>query len=134
MMFIHYAFDEVASDLTSQFLLGRDMLIAPVLDRKTSRVHCYLPREDVWMDAMDNHFSADIDVGGNKKNGDDEESSGSGTWVTADAPMGWPAVFIRSGASKTAKAAAAALRGSWRLRKAACRPKDALRSWIQLKN
>jgi len=43
-----------------------------------------------------------------KKGIDDEESSGSGTWVTADAPMGWPAVFIRSGASKTAKAAAAA--------------------------
>ena len=111
MMFIHYTYDEVASDLTSQFLLGRDLLIAPVLDRKTSRVHCYLPREDVWMDAWTT-ILAPISTSAvrKKKSGDDEESSGSGTWVTADAPMGWPAVFIRSGASKTAKAAAAALR------------------------
>ena len=111
MMFIHYTYDEVASDLTSQFLLGWDLLIAPVLDRKTSRVHCYLPREDVWMDAWTT-ILAPISTSAvrKKKSGDDEESSGSGTWVTADAPMGWPAVFIRSGASKTAKAAAAALR------------------------
>ena len=115
MMFIHYAYDEVASDLTSQFLLGRDLLIAPVLDRKTTRVHCYLPGEDVWMDAWTT-ILAPISTSTTKKTTmkkkgiDDEESTGSGTWVTADAPMGWPAVFIRSGASKTAKAAAAALR------------------------
>lgn len=111
MMFIHYAFDDVASGLTSQFLLGRDMLIAPVLDRKTTRVHCYLPREDIWMDAWTTILAPiSTSTANNKKNDDSEESGGSGTWVTADAPMGWPAVFIRSGASKTAKAAAAALR------------------------
>ena len=107
MMFIHYAGDEIASDLTSQFLLGRDLLIAPVLDRATTRVHCYLPGDDVWMDAWTTMLAP---VKSTPSSTRSASVSGSGTWVTADAPMGWPAVFIRNDASKGAKAAAAALR------------------------
>ena len=86
MMFIHYAFDDVASGLTSQFLLGRDMLIAPVLDRKTS-IALLMPHRCIWMGVELTILAPSTSTANNKKNDDSEESGGSGTWVTADAPM-----------------------------------------------
>merc|ERR1712159_856350 len=49
-MFIHYPYDAVAANLAQQFLLGRDMLIAPVLDKGGTHVHVYLPPGDIWVD------------------------------------------------------------------------------------
>ena len=37
-----------------QFLLGRDVLAAPVLDRNVSKVHVYLPPGDTWRDVWTN--------------------------------------------------------------------------------
>jgi hypothetical protein len=40
----------MASRVATQFLIGRDLLAAPVMDRATPRVHVYLPPGDVWLD------------------------------------------------------------------------------------
>jgi alpha-glucosidase (family GH31 glycosyl hydrolase) len=119
---MHYARDPVARRRTQQFLLGRNLLVAPVMDRGTNRVHAYLPPGDVWVDvwttqqtprtpggrgeAFVEGVERDLGDCGDPDPGGDRR----GTWVTVDAPLGWPAVFIRRGASGEARKAAAAMR------------------------
>lgn len=115
-LLMHYAHDPVASNVATQFLIGRDILAAPVMDRATPRVHVYLPPGDVWLDVWTTQLSPIQPTGANRddEDADDFDSrnhhAGNGAWVTADAPLGWPAVFIRRGAGKPAQAAAAAMR------------------------
>ena len=121
-LLMHYAHDPVASNVATQFLIGRDVLAAPVMDRSTPRVHVYLPPGDVWLDVWTTQRSpiqpTGASTGGGAEGGGAEDlnpnpnydSRGYGAWVTVDAPLGWPAVFIRRGAGKPAQAAAAAMR------------------------
>jgi sulfoquinovosidase len=100
-LFMHYPHDVVASRVATQFLVGRDILAAPVMDRKTSRVHVYLPPGDTWLDVWTTQQAPAQPTG---------PRHGHGVWLTVDAPMGWPAVFIRADAGKPATRAAAPMR------------------------
>ena len=103
-MFIHYPYDAVAANLAQQFLLGRDMLIAPMLDKGGTHVHVYLPPGDIWVDVWTTQQTpAQPDAAS-------AEEGGRGVWITVDTPMGWPAAFVRKHASKTALRSVAALR------------------------
>lgn len=111
-MVLHYASDATASRLATQFLIGRDLLAVPVMDRGTSKVHAYLPPGDVWLDvwttqrapAQGHGFGGDVSAL------PPGTEPGHGAWVTVDAPVGWPAVFIRRGAGVEATRAAGAMR------------------------
>ena len=102
-LLMHYAHDPVASNVATQFLIGRDILAAPVMDRATPRVHVYLPPGDVWLDVWTTQLSPIQPTGANRddEDADDFDShnhhAGYGAWVTADAPLGWPAVFTSEG-------------------------------------
>lgn len=125
-MLMHYAADPVASRCAGQFLMGRDILAAPVMDKGTPRVHVYLPPGDVWLDVWTTQQApvqptgavsggSGVSTGGGSGGGGVggggiEEGIGHGAWLTVDAPLGWPAVFIRRGAGRGAAAAAAAMR------------------------
>ncbi len=72
--YIHYPDDDKLHSLQYQFLLGRDVLVAPVYKpRKKWKV--YLP-QDEWV-----HLWSGKEY--------------SGGWVTVDAPLGQPPVFYR---------------------------------------
>jgi alpha-glucosidase len=92
-MFLHYPQDVEAAALDRQFLLGRDLLVAPVLDPGRTQVRVYVPEpgwRHVWSDA-------EVPPG----------------WQLVDAPLGQPAVFYRA-ASRGAASAARALRAAAR--------------------
>jgi alpha-glucosidase len=74
---LHYPDDETARERHTQFLLGRDVLVAPVVDKHQRERRVYLP-EDGW-----NHLFT-------------EESYDAG-WHTVDAPVGTPPAFYRTG-------------------------------------
>ena len=111
-MVLHYASDVIASALATQFLIGRDLLAVPVMDRGTNKVHAYLPPGDVWLDvwttqrapAQSHGFGGDISLL------PPGTEPGTGAWVTVDAPVGWPAVFIRIGAGVEATRCAGLMR------------------------
>ena len=111
-MVLHYASDVIASALATQFLIGRYLLAVPVMDRGTLKVHAYLPPGDVWLDvwttqrapAQGHGFGGDISAL------PPGTEPGHGAWVTVDAPVGWPAVFIRIGAGVEATRCAGAMR------------------------
>lgn len=73
-LFYHYDEPE-AYDAKTEYLLGRDILVAPVYREKDSTRTCYLP-DDTWVHL----FSGKEYKGGQ---------------VTVDAPLGQPPVFIR---------------------------------------
>lgn len=73
--FLHYD-DPELYDLKYQFLLGRDLLVAPVIEPNKDKHKVYLP-EDSWI-----HLWSDEQV----KSG----------WITVDAPIGKPPVFYRA--------------------------------------
>jgi alpha-glucosidase len=96
---IHYPYDSIATSLTTQFLIGRDILFAPVLDRGSSSVHVYLPPGEVWLDVW---TTQQTPVQPDEAS---SEEGGRGKWITVDAPIGWPAAFIRKSAGKSAMSA-----------------------------
>ena len=111
-MVLHYASDATASRLATQFLIGRDLLAVPVMDRGAGKAHAYLPPGDVWLDVW---TTQQAPAQGHGFGGDLAElppgtEPGHGAWVTADAPLGWPAVFVRRGAGAEATRAAGAMR------------------------
>lgn len=76
---LHYHQDPVARDLTTQFMLGANMMIAPVFAPNVSEVEVYLPDEQqLWM-----HWR----VG---------ETYKGGQWHQVAAAIGEPAVFAKS--------------------------------------
>lgn len=77
-LFLHYPNDPAALDRDDQFLLGRDLLVAPVLNPGQRRRRLYVPPgrwTHVWSG----------------------QTFSGGRWVTVDAPPGRPPVFYRAG-------------------------------------
>ncbi|HOM09706.1 MAG TPA: alpha-glucosidase [Spirochaetota bacterium] len=73
--YIHYPDDEKLHSLQYQFLLGRDVLVAPVYRPRRKKWNVYLPKDE-W-----------VHVWSGKEY--------SGGWVKVEAPLGQPPVFYR---------------------------------------
>jgi alpha-glucosidase len=76
--FLHDPDDPNTWGLRWQFLLGPDLLVAPVLDRGATAVEVYFPHEGDWLDLW---TGAPVGV--------------NGAWSRHPAPLGRPAVFLR---------------------------------------
>ncbi|NIZ47281.1 alpha-glucosidase [Entomospira nematocerorum] len=74
-LFLHYAHDANTYDLQYQYLLGSDMIVAPVYLSQHYRVDLYLP-EDEWI-----HLWSGTEM-----------TTG---YISCQAPIGYPAVFYR---------------------------------------
>jgi sulfoquinovosidase len=74
-LFFHYENDEACYDIQYQYLLGRDMLIAPVYSEKVEKWSVYLP-EDNWIHL----WTGEEFAGGN---------------IEIEAKEGYPPVFYR---------------------------------------
>ena len=72
---LHYENDLELYDLKYQYMLGPDLLIAPVIAPNKDKWNIYLPKDD-WIHLWSN-------------------SEYSGGWITVDAPIGKPPVFYR---------------------------------------
>jgi alpha-glucosidase len=79
--FLHYPDDPNVGALRYQFLLGPDLMVAPVLDRGALAVDVYFPEGSAWTDLW---------TGG--------DAGSPGEWATMPAPLGQPAVFLRKDA------------------------------------
>jgi len=83
-LFLHYPNDlNVRNIVYNEYLLGEDLLIAPVLDEGVVSVRVYLPRGNwyhVWSEQM---------------------YTSIGEYFVVDAPLRQPGVFVREGALKT---------------------------------
>jgi alpha-glucosidase len=85
-LFLHYPDDPNTHDIRYQFLLGPDLMVAPVLDKGASSVDVYFPGGDKWTDLW---TGADMGEAGH--------------WVRMPAPMGKPAVFLRKGTASASQ-------------------------------
>lgn len=79
--FIHYPDDPEVYGLDHQFMVGPDLMVAPVLDPGEDQVEVYLPK-DRWV-----HLWTGKEYG----------SSERGVYETVRAPIGEPAVFYKEG-------------------------------------
>jgi alpha-glucosidase len=77
--FIHYPDDPEVYGLEYQFMVGSDLMVAPVLDPGEDAVEVYLPAGR-WV-----HLWSGGEYG----------SPEEGVWETVPAPIGEPAVFYR---------------------------------------
>ncbi len=84
-LFLHYPSDENTYGLRFQFMLGRDVLVAPVVEQGAMSVEVYFPQGESWT----NLWTGD-------------EIGTAGDWVRIDAPMGQPGVFLRKGGNASA--------------------------------
>jgi alpha-glucosidase len=80
-LFLHYPADANVKGLRYQFLLGADLMVAPVLDRGAEAVEVYFPEGDAWVDLWTGAAAGT-----------------PGEWARMPAPLGTPAVFLRQGA------------------------------------
>ena len=80
-LFLHYPDDPNVKGLRYQFLLGPDLMVAPVLTRGAAEVEVYFPEGEAW---------ADLWTGA--------AAGRPGEWVRMPAPLGRPAVFLRKDA------------------------------------
>lgn len=71
--FLHYENDSKLQDLKHQYLLGRDLLIAPVLSPKKDKWKLYLPH-DKWIHLW-------------------TSNKYKGGWIEVNSPMGKPPIF-----------------------------------------
>jgi len=78
--FLHFPDDPNVHGLRYQFLLGADLMVAPVLDKGTTTVEVYFPHGAEWIDLWTG-----------------EDSGTPGTWQRMPAPLGKPAIFLRKG-------------------------------------
>lgn len=78
-LYLHYPSDTQTYHLSTQYMLGSDLIIAPVLQPNTHTVRIYLP-DNEWQ-----HLYT-------------QQSAGQG-WQTVAAPLGQPAVFVRKGSA-----------------------------------
>jgi alpha-glucosidase len=77
-LFLHYPDDPNTYGLRFQFLLGSEVMVAPVVDRGATSVEVYFPTGDEWTDLW-----TGIDIGI------------AGDWARVQAPLGRPGVFLR---------------------------------------
>lgn len=83
-LFLHYPEDpEVLRLRYEEFLVGTELLVAPVLDPGREQVRVYLPAGG-WIHLW---------------SGDAMGDEAAGSWQVVDAPLGQPAVFFRRGSS-----------------------------------
>ncbi len=80
-LLLHYGDDAAALQQNQEFLIGSDVLVAPVVDKGQTKVTVYLPAGK-WVHAW---------------SGKAYGRNGAGMNVTVDAPIGTPAFFLRSG-------------------------------------
>lgn len=78
-LWLHYPDDRATWKLENQFLLGKDILVIPVVKRNTQKVKGYFPNGE-WI-----HFFTK------------ESLISKGEWKRVSAPVGTPAVYIRAG-------------------------------------
>jgi alpha-glucosidase len=83
-LFLHYPDDPNTHGLRYQYLLGRDLLFAPVVDKGAVAVDVYFPDGDAWTDLWTG-----------------AEAGKAGEWMRMPAPLGKPAVFLRKGGEST---------------------------------
>ena len=81
-LFLHYPDDPNTYALRYQFLLGPDLLVAPVLNKGADTVDVYFPAGSAWVDLWTGADAGSV-----------------GDWSTMPAPLGKPAVFLRKGAA-----------------------------------
>ncbi|RKF13238.1 alpha-glucosidase [Alginatibacterium sediminis] len=81
-LFMHYEQDETCYDIQYQYLLGPDILVAPVHQAKQSEWELYLPKDE-WVHA----WTGEVFLGG---------------WITIAAPIGKPPVFYRKASKHSA--------------------------------
>ncbi len=74
-LFLNYPEDKITYDIKYQFMIGDDLLVAPVIKEKKNKIKVYLPKGR-WL----NLFSKEIYDG--KK------------YIEVEAPLGKPAVFM----------------------------------------
>jgi len=79
-LFLHYPDDPNTHELRYQFLLGPDLMVAPVLDKGADTVEVYFPQGSEWIDLWTR-----------------ADAGKTGAWVRMPAPLGKPAVFLRKG-------------------------------------
>lgn len=84
-LFLHYPEDEYVQTLTyQQFLVGTEILVAPVLDKGKREAKVYFPLEEkescCWLHIWTGKLYTNL-----------------GTEAKVDAPLGYPAVFVKSG-------------------------------------
>jgi len=91
-LFLHYPDDPNLREIRYQFLLGEDLMVAPVLDKGADSVDVYFPKGSAWIDPWTGN-----DVGH------------PGEWARMPAPLGQPGAFIRKG-SPNAEVIAKALK------------------------
>ncbi|MFI3163844.1 MAG: alpha-glucosidase [Bacillota bacterium] len=84
-LWIHYPEDAICTNLTKQYLLGEDILVAPVCKKGGKTVKVYIPK-GVWISPY---------------NG--EKINSNGEWETIPAILGFPPVLIRSESEKCEK-------------------------------
>jgi len=80
--FLHFPDDANVHGLRYQFLLGADVMVAPVLDKGATSVEVYFPQGADWIDMWSG-----------------EDVGTQGTWQRIPAPLGKPAVFLRKGSA-----------------------------------
>jgi sulfoquinovosidase len=81
-LFLHYPDDPNTYTLRYQFLLGPDLMVAPVLDKGANAVDVYFPSGGGWTDLWTG-----------------AEVGKAGGWSKMPAHLGAPAVFLRKGAA-----------------------------------
>jgi sulfoquinovosidase len=81
-LFLHYPNDPNTHMVRYQFLLGPDLMVAPVVEKGTETVDAYFPQGTTWIDLWTG-----------------EDAGGPGKWTTVPARLGKPAVFLRKGAA-----------------------------------
>ncbi|KAL3695387.1 hypothetical protein R1sor_009463 [Riccia sorocarpa] len=96
-MFLHYHWDPNVFSITyQQFLVGREILVVPVLDQGRNSVQVYFPPPaDVGEDEQWEHVWTGTVYDASQELDELLPVSGFRTWVSA--PLGFPAVFVRVG-------------------------------------
>lgn len=74
-LFVHYPEDRAAYHIQTEYLFGRELLVAPVLEKEACKWRVYLP-QDSWV-----HLWSGAEFGGGEH--------------LVDAPIGYPPVFYR---------------------------------------
>jgi alpha-glucosidase len=88
-LWLHYPNDPVAQGVGDQWLLGADLLVAPILDGKTTSRQVYLPR-GVWTHLWSGQVLDASSL-------DTPTSPETGIHISIQSPLGQPPVFYRQG-------------------------------------
>ncbi|PKU87940.1 uncharacterized protein LOC110106019 isoform X1 [Dendrobium catenatum] len=91
-LFLHYPHDEHIHSLTyQQFLVGTEILVVPVLDKGKKQVKAYFPLEQgcSWQHIWTGNIFGRSSI--------DSENIHQGLEAWVEAPIGYPAIFFKSG-------------------------------------